>query len=97
MNGANIIKPSLRVLDPEQIKQVHDYSLQILETTGVRVDSAKACQLFARAMGSKAVAGDRVRIPSKLIEWALQAAPSSVDVYDRHGSFVFNLPDRARF
>ena len=97
MSGANIIKPSLTVLDPGQIKQVHDYSLQILATTGVRVDSAKARQLFARAIGPKAVDGDRVRIPSELVEWALQVAPSSVDVYDRNGSFVFSLPDRARF
>ncbi len=97
MNGANIIKLRLTVLDPEQKKQVHDYSLQILATTGVRVDSAKARQLFAQAIGLKAVDGDRVSIPSKLVEWALQVAPSSVDVYDRNGSFVFSLPDRARF
>lgn len=97
MNGANIIKPRLTVLDPGQKKQVHDYSLQILATTGVRVDSAKARQLFAQAIGLKAVDGDRVSIPSKLVEWALQVAPSSVDVYDRNGSFVFSLPDRARF
>ncbi len=97
MNGANIIKPSLTVLDPGQIKQVHEYSLQILATTGVRVDSAKARQLFSRAIGPKAADGDRVRIPSKLVEWALQVAPSSVDIYDRNGSFVFSLPDRVRF
>jgi trimethylamine:corrinoid methyltransferase-like protein len=96
MNGTNIIKPSLTVLDPGQIKQVHEYSLQILATTGVRVDSAKARQLFARVIGPKAVDGDRVSIPSKLVEWALQVAPSSVDVYDRNGSFVFSLPDLSR-
>ena len=97
MKGNNIVKPSLTVLDSGKIKQVNEYSLQILATTGVRVDSADARQLFARAIGLKAVDGDRVRIPSKMIEWALQVAPSSVDVYDRNGSFVFSLPDRARF
>jgi trimethylamine--corrinoid protein Co-methyltransferase len=97
MNGASIIKPSLTVLDPGQIKQVHEYSLEILATTGVRIDSPKACQLFAQAIGPKAIDGDLVRIPSELVEWALQVAPSSVDVYDRSGSFVFSLPDRARF
>ena len=40
MRGANIVKPNLTVLDPGQIKQVHDYSLQILATTGVRIDHA---------------------------------------------------------
>jgi trimethylamine--corrinoid protein Co-methyltransferase len=97
MNPANIIKPSLTLLDPGQTEQVHEYSLKILATTGVRVDSAKARQLFAQAIGPKAVSGDSVSIPSELVEWALQVAPSSVDVYDRNGSLVFSLPDRARF
>jgi trimethylamine:corrinoid methyltransferase-like protein len=94
MNGANIIKPSLTVLDPGQINQVHEYSLQILASTGVRVDSAKARQLFAQAIGPKAVDGDHVTIPSELVEWALQVAPSTVDVYDRNGSLVFSLWNR---
>ena len=97
MKGTTIVKPNLTVLNPEQIEQVHEYSLQILETTGVRVDSPKARRLLARAIGSEAIDGDRVCLPSELIDWALQAAPSSVDVYDRTGSHVFSLPGRARF
>jgi trimethylamine--corrinoid protein Co-methyltransferase len=97
MSGTNIVQPSLTLLDQDQVQKVHDYSLQILSTTGVRVESEKARQLFARAVNSRALDGDRVRIPAELVAWALQVAPSTIDVYDRNGSFVFRLPDRARF
>ena len=97
MTNVNIIKPSLTVLDPGQIEQVHEYSLEILSTTGVRVDSPEARQLFSRAMGRETVDGDQVRITSDLVEWAIQVAPSSVDVYDRQGALVFSLPGPARF
>jgi trimethylamine--corrinoid protein Co-methyltransferase len=97
MNSTNIVKPSLTVLDPGQIERVHGYSLQILSSTGVRVDSPEARKLFARAMGPESVDADHVRIPPDLVEWALQVAPSSVDVYDRQAALVFSLPGRARF
>ena len=97
MTSTNIIRPSLTVLDPGQIERVHEYSLQILATTGVRVDSPEALQLFSQTVGPAAVADGHVRIPSDLVDWALQVAPSSVDVYDRQGAFVFSLPGRARF
>ncbi len=47
MNKANIVHPRITVLSQEQIDQVHEYSLRILSTTGVRVDSERARQVFA--------------------------------------------------
>jgi trimethylamine--corrinoid protein Co-methyltransferase len=97
MTDAGIIRPRLTVLTPEQITQVHEYSLQILETTGVRVDSARARDLFARATGGPPEENQRVRIPRDLVEWAIQAAPRSIEVYDRLGNPAFSLPGPARF
>jgi trimethylamine--corrinoid protein Co-methyltransferase len=97
MNENNIVRPNLTVLDPAQIEQVHDYSLQILASAGVRVDSEQARHLFARATGSPATDGNRVRIPPELVEWALEVAPSSIDVYNRRGELAFRLPGEARF
>ena len=97
MKKANIVHPGITLLDPKQIKKVHEYSLQILSSVGLRVDSPEAQKLFARAIGSQAVDGDRVRIPPDLVEWAIQTAPSRIDVYDRNGSLAFRLPDQARF
>ena len=94
---ASLIQPRLDVLSRGQMQQIHDYSLRILSTCGVRVDSDQARQLFVKAAGEAAVDGNRVRIPSDLVDWALAAAPASVDVYDRRGNLAFRLPDRARF
>ena len=97
MKKANIVQPSLNTLDPQQIMKVHAYSLQILSTVGLRVDSPEARKLFTRAIGSQAVNGDRVRIPPDLVEWAIQAAPARIDIYDRKGAAAFRLPDQVRF
>jgi trimethylamine--corrinoid protein Co-methyltransferase len=97
MKKTDSVHPHLSVMDPKQIKRVHEYSLQILSSIGLRVDSPGARKRFARAIGSQAVDGDRVRIPPDLVEWAIQAAPAHIDVYDRKGSLAFRLPDQARF
>jgi trimethylamine--corrinoid protein Co-methyltransferase len=97
MKKTNSVHPHLSVMDPKQIKRVHEYSLQILSSVGLRVDSVEAQKLFTRAIGSQALDGDRVRIPADLVEWAIQATPARIDIYDRTGSPAFRLPDKARF
>ena len=77
--------PVITVLTRDQIEKIHYYSLEILATTGIRVDSTRARKLFAKALGGSD--GDRVvRIPAELVERALKTAPSTVDIYDRTGS-----------
>jgi len=97
MSEQNIVRPRLTVLDQQQIQKVHHYSLQILSSTGVRVESEFARKLLADAIGSSAGRHNRVCIPSEMIGWALKAAPSTITVYDREGSLAFQLPDQARF
>jgi trimethylamine--corrinoid protein Co-methyltransferase len=92
----NLVRPRLDVLSREQMQQIHEYTLRILSTSGVRVDSERARQLFARAAGV-VVDGDRVRITGDLIDWALEVAPATVEVYDRNANLAFRLPGRARF
>lgn len=93
----NVVKPSLRVLDDWQVDEIHGYSLEILSSVGVRVDSGAARVLFGKAAGTRAIDGDRVRIPGELVEWALQAAPSIVEIYDRQANSSFRLPGETRF
>lgn len=95
MNQTTVARPKLTLLRQGQIEQIHNYSLQVLSFTGVRVDSEQARQLFAQV--GAPVDGDHVRIPHELVEWALEVAPSSVDVYDRTGNPAFHLPGRTRF
>ena len=97
MKKTTIVQPRLKTLDQNQIQKVHAYSLQILSTVGLRVDSPEAKKLFTRAIGSQAIDGDRIRIPADLVEWAIQSAPARIDVYDRNGGLAFRLPDQTRF
>ena len=89
------VKPTIKVLTREQIGKIHNYSLEILSTTGIRVDSLRAHKLFAKALGISDT--DRVvRIPAELVERALKAAPSRVDIYDRRGNMRFQLGNSQR-
>jgi trimethylamine--corrinoid protein Co-methyltransferase len=68
------VKPAIKVLTREQIDKIHTYSLEILSTTGIRIDSLRARKLFAKALGISGTDGI-VRIPVELVEQALKAAP----------------------
>ena len=62
----DLVRPRLDVLSEGQIERIHDYSLRILSTSGVRVDSERARQLFAKADGGAVIDGDRVRMTRDL-------------------------------
>ena len=95
--GLSLVRPRFEVLSREQVRLIHDYSLRVLSTVGVRVDSERARQLLAKAGGAEVVTGDRVRISGDLVNWALEKAPDAVEIYDRNGSSAFRLPGEARF
>lgn len=97
MRGADLVRPKLTVLDSAQKERIHHDSLEILSSVGVRVDSGRARDLFARAAGSTSVNEERVYIQGELVEWALEAAPKEITVYDRRGDLAFCLPGEARF
>jgi trimethylamine--corrinoid protein Co-methyltransferase len=87
------VVPRITVLHRDQLEQVHELSLRILSEVGVRVESEPATEVLARA-GAQAD-GDRVRVPNDLVRWALDAAPSSVEVADRRAAPAFRLGDGA--
>jgi trimethylamine--corrinoid protein Co-methyltransferase len=91
------VRPRLTVLSDAQKAQIHRYSVDVLSTVGVRVDSDRARQLFIKAFGRSVYDGDRIRIPEEAVGWALAKAPGMVEVYDRRGNQAFRLPDQARF
>ena len=89
----NNVQPQLTLLSQEQMAQVHEYALKILATTGARVDSEPARRLLARKFGSACMQDERARFPAEVVEWAIRAAPSTVDIYDRAGNHAFQLGD----
>jgi trimethylamine---corrinoid protein Co-methyltransferase len=91
-------RPRLTLLAASQIEAVHDASLRILVELGVRVDSERARRVYAGASGGTRVEADRVYLERGIVEWAIEAAPPAVDVYDRRGTKAFRLgEDRTRF
>lgn len=88
----SIVLPHLSVMSNSQIEQVHHYSLELLSKVGIRVDSVRALNLFAKAVGTK-VENDRVRIFPCLIESALNSAPALVELFDREGKPAFQAGD----
>lgn len=91
------VRPRLTLLDEAQKVRIHDDTLEILSSVGVRVDSERARRLFAESTSPTRVDGERVYIPAELIEWALGAAPTEIRVHDRRGNLAFSLPGQARF
>lgn len=71
------------MLTDDQCETIVATTLELLERTGVDVESEAACKAFAEA--GCFVEGKRVRIPSAKSEWALRVAPSRVTMCDRNG------------
>jgi len=98
MDDATWVQPRIEVLSRAQMAQIHDRSTHILASTGVRVDSAHARRLLAEASAIIEADSGIVRFPRELVDWALNVAPSYVDIYDRQGDRAFRLgEDTARF
>jgi trimethylamine--corrinoid protein Co-methyltransferase len=76
-------RPQLKVINDTQIQQIHQATLEVLERTGVQVSHPRALELFHGAGAH--VDGERVRIPSWLVEDALHKAPTRVVLGDRKG------------
>jgi len=83
--------PQFGVLSLSQLKRIHLASLEVLRRTGVDVLDEEARALLQKAAAT--VDGNRVRIPPRLAEWALRAAPSRVVLCDRAGMPAMHLED----
>jgi len=81
-----------RVLSQDQIQLVHQQTLELLERTGVCVQSEEALEILGDA-GCDVRDPKRVKIPRKLVAKAIEAAPKSIEVYDRKGHLAMTLQE----
>jgi len=77
-------------LSQEQCQKLHNACLTILERTGVRLYEPEAIELAKKA-GADVSDGNRVRIPARLVEWALSVAPKEVTIYVRNGQAAMQV------
>ena len=82
--------PQYRLLTEMQIMEIHQTTLELLETTGVKVLDDEALQLLQDA-GCRVRDQQIVTIPGHLVEESIRSAPSRVTVYNRRGEPSMNL------
>jgi len=80
--------PQFRVLSVKKIRKIHEATLNVLEQVGVRIYAEEAIELF-KAAGCKIRDNNQVKIPSPLVEKAIQDAPSKFTLYNRDGMAAF--------
>ena len=73
----------LEILTEEQVEAIHRGILDVLESTGVRVEHEKALKLFEKNGCQVDYDERRVRIPASLVEECIRKAPSSFHVKAR--------------
>lgn len=82
--------PRLTVLSQEQIQGVHSASLEILSSTGIKVHSLPALEIFTKSDGVS-VDEDKVFFRPELVDQSIAMAPKSIRIYDRQGQPSFEL------
>ncbi len=66
------------VLSQEEIERIHAASMEVLATVGVKVDWGPAREIFGEAGADVDDEAQCVRIPEKLVRWAVDQAPQHV-------------------
>ncbi|MCP4021879.1 MAG: hypothetical protein GY729_08555 [Desulfobacteraceae bacterium] len=87
------VVPFLNVMTKDQMQKIHHMALAILEKSGIRVDDENARSVFEKAVG-KSANENRVFIPKDMVEWAIKAAPSNIEICRRDGEKAFTLDSR---
>jgi trimethylamine--corrinoid protein Co-methyltransferase len=82
--------PLFRKLSDDQLRRIHDASLEILERTGVYLYDDEAITLLKQA-GIPVADDGRARIPAYRVEWALNLAPKRITLCDRGGNRTMPL------
>jgi trimethylamine--corrinoid protein Co-methyltransferase len=92
MNIADIptLSPRLKVLSKEQARAIHNAALEILATTGFKMEHPGVRDMLLAA-GCKVLEDDWLTMPADLIDRALQTAPRRIDLYDQLGNQAMRL------
>lgn len=84
-----------QLFSDDELDQLHEATLEVLETTGVEVREPEALSLLESE--GVAVKDERVRIGSETVEWALETAPTAISIFDRDGEAAMELTDYNRY
>jgi len=84
---------SLNVFSKEQVNALHNATLQVLEKTGVKVQSGDAADMFGSNGCTVERAGNDylIKIPADVVEAAIRSAPRKMMLYGRDPAKDFVL------
>ena len=86
---------TMTVLSESEIRQIHEASVDILTNVGVKVLSRRMRELLAAKGLPVDQAAQTICFPRAVLEDALAACPSQIEVFDREGNPAFVLGDGA--
>ena len=84
----------ITLLSDDELKRIHETSLNILEKVGVQVYSEEARTLLVENGAELNSAHSIVKIPSSLVEEAIKKAPKEIVLYGREPKFDLKLPSK---
>ena len=87
--SANTHHPRFTGLDREQVRRIHQATLEILSQIGIVMKEARARQILLDA--GAAESGDRIKIPPYMLYDALSSAPERFTLYNRLGEPVMPI------
>ena len=85
--------PKYRVMSEAQVLKIHQATLALLETVGVRILHPEAVAMLDDA-GCRVQPDNLVQIPGELVEACIQSAPSTISIYNRQGQEAMRLSGR---
>lgn len=74
--------PGISLLSPSDLENVHNASLDILDTVGIRIDSKDAVDIF-RSAGAKIDDGNIVKIDASIVQTAVDHCRPQCTLYHR--------------
>lgn len=90
LSKSESIIPRLSLLTDEQKGEFHKSSMEILSSTGIKVESNLAEKIFNKA-GITINRDKKAFIPEGLINWAVKMAPSNFTLYKKTGEAAFEV------
>ena len=83
------LQPTIRVLSDEQVRAIHNATLEILSQTGIDMRDPQGRELLLEAGAWES--NDRIKIPENLVADAIDSTPSRIPMYDRLGNLTMPL------
>ncbi len=94
MQLGGVVGGQYQILSQKEVQRIHNASLQILKRTGIKSRQQEILQVFSDADAEVDFEQGRVRIPSSLVEDAINKAPSKIILCGRDEKNDLVLEDK---